>query len=375
MNIAINNLHKLPNLTNFKIHNYVLELIKSGKVKYLFFSDWNKSNEYGISTLDVLGRLFDQYTFRDLGFDRVEIIFSPKTLNSQCDVLLDFNSTLDSEFCPAIRNFQGLKIYHLMDYFWLEPGSKKYQKLIDNGVDYLFSYSRTDKHCKYFQEYFPKYIGKVIPIPFGYSGRFVSTTPFIQRKEKCVAVGSVNPLRPSDSPENYYKETADFYRKEKWLHKFRRMLVVNRHKLMNMDSMLPVFPKYKDFNYDIVKIFNQYKMFVSDETLFYFPTAKTYEGTACGSVMVCSDHPCFTDFGFIDGINCIKHKQYSVDDFNDKINYYLKHQSELNTIQKNSYNMITSKYSHKKIAFKTYKIIKEVYSKQKNSYLDENFWM
>jgi glycosyltransferase involved in cell wall biosynthesis len=370
MNIAIQNLHKLPNIQNYKIHNYVLEMIRQGLIRYLYFDDKNFYNEYHQIIPLILQQLQNKYSFTDLGLDKTEIILSSKTLSSHCDVLLNFNTTLEAEFTPAIKKFSGLKIFHLMDYFWIEPGSEKYKRLKDSGVDYLMSYGSPDRYCQYFQKYFPDYLGKIIPVPFGYSSRFISKNTFQKRLNKCVAVGSVNPMRPEDSLPKNYLETANFYAKEKWMHKFRHQLVVNRDKLSEvMDSMLPIYPQYKDFNYDIVEKFNQYQMFVSDETIFYFPTAKTFEGLAAGSVLVCSDHPCFSEYGFQDGINCIKHRQFETGDFKEKINYYQNHQKELNIIHTNGYQFVRKNYSHPAIASNLYQIIENIYhGKIENTY-------
>ena len=117
-----------------------------------------------------------------------------------------------------------------------------------------------------------------------------------------------------------------------------------------MDSRLPDYPETKNFKYDIVKTFNDYKMFVNCESLQYFPSGKTFEGPASGSVLVCSDHQCYFDLGFIDGVNCIKHKEFDVDDFKKKVTYYLNNLDKLKDIQQEGTRMVRDNFSHKKIA-------------------------
>ncbi len=362
MNIAIHNIHKLPNLTNAKIHNYGLELVRQGHVPYLFF-DNPKFSENFFGKMALLKRIKKQYKLKELGLDKARIITTSKSLNKYCDVLLNFNSTEPDEFTPAVKNFKGLKIFHLMDYFWLEPGSEKYKRLKEYGVDYVMSYCRPDLYCTYFQTYFPDYIGKVIPVPFGFAPRFVNNQSFESRKDKCVALGSVNPLRPQDSDPKNYIESATFFKNEEWFHKFRRMIVENMDRLGDViDSMLPVFPKYKDNKYDLVKKVNEYKLFVSDESIFYFPSAKTFEGPAAGCVMVCSDHPCFKEYGFIDGVNCITHKQFDIDDMKRVIQNALKNPEALKKIQETSYTYVTENYSHQAVALKLYKTIEGLFT-------------
>lgn len=360
MNIAIQNIHLTPNLysTGFKgIHNYIISLVSQNYVKYLYFDECNawaiqravrnflKNNSYGIP------------------WKNVELIFSAKTLRNKCDVLLNFNTyTGKHDFTSGVKSFDGPKIWHIGDYFWNDPGSVINQYLEKYGIDYLLGYASHDRHCDYFQKTFPNYNGKVIPVPFGFSDRFESQIPFEERKNKCVGLGSVNHLRPLQYPVHNYRETADFYSDESWFHRFRRMLVLRKEQLGSvMDSMFPEFPRMKDFGYDIVAKFNEYRMFVSCESIFFFPSAKAFEGTACGTVMVCADHECNREFGFVDGENCIMYRLYDVDDFTDKVSFYQNHESALKEIQKKSIEFVHTNYSHSAISKLIYERIATIF--------------
>ena len=120
MNIAIHNIHELPNLFNLGIHNYIIELLKSGDVKYLYF---DLSSRYlNLNTAFIIRSFVknrDKINSFNIPWDNIEFIFSSKTLNSKCDVLLNFNSHLgQSQFPKSVREFNGLKIYHVNDYFF-----------------------------------------------------------------------------------------------------------------------------------------------------------------------------------------------------------------------------------------------------------------
>lgn len=364
MKIAIHNLHYLPQLTNRGgINNYLLEMIKQGNIDYLYFDQLYFKNHYGTPVTKTIQDIFSQYNWKSLGLDKTEIIFSSKKLHSQVDVLLNFNGVIDTDLVPAVRDFKGMKIFHIMDYFWVQPASQQYRRLKELGVDYLAAYGNFDKYDSYFQSKYPDYLRKVIPIPYGFAPRFIVKTPFSERKKKCVALGSVNSLKRPDAPLPFWIEPYKyFWPKEKWMHKFRRMLVEKRKKLSPiMDSLLPVYPDIVDHAYDIAQTLNDYQMFVTCESIYNFPTAKSFEGPAAGSVQVCSDHSCFADLGFIDGINCIKHKELDVDDFVDKIVYYQKNQSKLEEIQKNGTTFVRENYSHVQIAAKFHETIKQIY--------------
>lgn len=366
MKIAIHNLHYLPQLVSRGgLNNYLLELIKQGRVDYLYFDQRFFKNHYGTSLAKTIDDIRSQYSWRDLGLDKTEIIFSSKKLFSQVDVLLNFNGVIDTDMTDTVKNFPGLKIFHIMDYFWVQPGSEQYTKLKNIGVDYLMSYGSPDKYCSYFKKTYPDYIGKVIPVPYGFALRFKNTTPFKKRLQKCIALGSVNPLNRPDAPKPYWSETATFFKKEKWMHKFRKMLADNKRSLLPiMDSLLPVYPQVTDHSYDIVKVLNNYQFFTTCESIYNFPTAKSFEGSAAGSIQVCSTHPCFTDLGFKDGVNCIKHKEFDIKDFKKKITYYLKHQNKLKKIQQNGTKFVRQNYSHPVVASKLFHIIKQTYRQQ-----------
>ena len=99
--------------------------------------------------------------------------------------------------------------------------------------------------------------------------------------------------------------------------------------LNEIDSMLPEFPQIKDFRYDLVEKFNDYRMFTSCESIFNFPPAKYFEGPASGSVLVCAEHDCNKEFGFKDGDNCIMYEPYNIDNFKEKISFYIKNEAFL----------------------------------------------
>jgi glycosyltransferase involved in cell wall biosynthesis len=287
-----------------------------------------------------------------------------KDLNANVDVLTCFNGFPYLPRGGPIKGFNGLKIYHLMDYTFFP--AKSSEILSKAGVDFVFGYNCHDKYCPLFQENYPQYLGKVIPVPFGFADRFQELVPFQKRKNKVIALGSVNSFVDPVHTQDEFKEVNQFFlnRGEKFMHKFRRMLVENESRLSDiMDSKLPHFPKAKDFDYDIVEIFNQYKMFVSCESLQYFPPAKTFEGPASGSVLICSEHPCFFDYGFKDQVNCIKHKEFDVDDFRDKASFYISNPDKLLQIQKQGTQFVRENYNHKKIAQYVYSKISDIINK------------
>lgn len=356
MNVAIHNPHLGPNIYDLGIHNYIIDLIKDGHIPYIFIDGINKNYIKSALRSIIKGERID--------WGDSKFIFSQKELNSKCDVLISFNTHLrEGAFSRAVRNFDGLKVWHVGDYFWNEAGSIINKRLLDHGVSHVMGYSSHDKHCRYFQKTFAAFKGRVLPIPFGYSERFKSNRGFASRLNKSVALGSVNPLRPLNFDVRNFRESADFYPDEAWFHRSRRKLILNKGKLTSVaDIMLPEFPSIKDFKYDLVKKFNKYKMFTSCESIFYFPPAKTYEGSACGSVNICINHDCNKEFGFEDGVNCIMYNEGDVDDYIQKVEHYQNNSGELEQISLNARQHAYNNFRHKVIAENIVESIANIYT-------------
>ena len=119
-----------------------------------------------------------------------------------------------------------------------------------------------------------------------------------------------------------------------------------------MDSLLPVYPRYRDYDYDLPSALNRYQMFVCDESLFYFPSAKTFEGPACGTVMLCSTHPSFADLGFKNGINCVMHREFDVADAKKQMEFSLADQHKLRQIAAAGEDFVRSRYSEEMVGKK-----------------------
>lgn len=347
LKIAIQNPHKIMNASNSGLHDYAIELIRSGVVRYIYITDVF-SRSLLIALRNKMRRLKGGFDFK---WSSVTFILNPRTLNSQCDVLLNFNTyTKDEDFGIGIKRFDGLKMWHVGDYFWNEPGSLINGRFEKYGVDYIFGYASHDLYCDYFRSTFKKYDGRVVAVPFGYGGRFRKIREFSDRENVALGLGSVNPLRPLDSEVSNYIESANYYPDECWLHKERRYFVLNESRFKGVaDLLFPKFPKYKDFAYDIVEKLNSYKMFFACESIFNFQPAKYFEGIACGAVLLASSHPCNAEFGFLDGRNAIFYDRSNVDSLIDKIGYYNGNAALLDEVAKLAHEH-SRKFSHQAIA-------------------------
>ena len=80
----------------------------------------------------------------------------------------------------------------------------------------------------------------------------------------------------------------------------------------------------KDYHrMDIVKKYNEYKMFIAPEESIGLSSVNVVEGMACGCAYIGLDHPMYTDLGMVDKQNYIGYDG-TLDDLKSKIRYYQK---------------------------------------------------
>ncbi len=319
-------------------------------------------------------------------------VFDLASLNEKADVLLCFNGEAENPKGRAPAGFGGLKIFHVMDHF--RNASAQYRALREGGVQYVMGYGDHAKCDPFFQKFYPEYAGRVIPVPFSYGERFADFTPFLSRHNKCVAIGSITPFVDEQALadgrmglERMAPEAREFFG-GKYLQPFRCALRENEESLhLIMDSFLPgakLAPLYKPtplpdkswmpklrldrkmegkrFDYNMVDVLNQYRMYTSCESVFTVAYAKTYEGCAAGCALACADLDCFADLGFEDGKNCLMHRRNDVAHFKERVEWGIAHPDELEQIARAGKEMVREKYSSGAVAQRLHEDIGRIFT-------------
>ncbi len=260
-----------------------------------------------------------------------QYVFFERELRSY-DVWLSMSgcSCIQADLPP--RHFDGLKLYHLMDFsFW---AAQAHAQLRASRVDCLLGYARHDQWCDFFQAHYPDYRNRVVPMPFGYGRRFASQKAFADRTRKCSAMGAVNPVRDPLSDPSAIADYASFFADTHWAHPMRAAV---REGLDGLEDLVANYmaipPAAKNLSYNSAVELNNYQMFLNDDSIMHYPPARTYEGTACGAVMVCSDHPCYRDFGWQAGVNCLTHRFADLASFQEVARRALADQPMLTALQ------------------------------------------
>jgi len=297
---------------------------------------------------------------------KFDFVFSIDTLNKKADVLLSFNGVPYVKHFTPPKKFKGLKIWHTMDYVF--KASESNRILVENGVDYVMGYTRHDLYCPFFQKYYAEFKDKVIPVPFGYGERFDSNKVIDERIKKILGIGSINPIIDPLVKESILKEYIDFFKME-WGHPIRAIFRKNERELSDIfDSFFPSFDKTKNPNYNPVELLNKYTFFINDATVMNFPPARTYEGIACGSIMIADNHDCYKSLGFRDNYNCIL---FNYDDdgryikeLHNRIINLINDEKKVSVLSQNA-KQLARQFSHKSVATELYIKIKDLKNEKK----------
>ena len=298
----------------------------------------------------------------------LELIFSLRELNSRYDVLLDLNlltTSLDSELPLSLRRFEGIKLAHVGDYFAYHSSLDKNNRLKEIGTTALLGYCMHDHHCDFFREHYKDFLGKVWGIPMSFSKRFRKYNEFENRKDMAISLGSLFKLNNESFSKKTFFEAENFFENEAWFHRFREKLFRYSDEIRDLVFCgIPNPNKKNSIRLDLVEAFNSYKFFVTCETVFNFPTAKIFEGIACGSILLASNNTIYKELGFINNKHFISFENEDLNNMQDKILYFLENEPMLKEIAHNSHSLVMAKFNPKSIS--SYLI--DICSKYSSSY-------
>ena len=302
--------------------------------------------------------MFCQQT--DVKWRDFNLLFSKGSVKKHSDILIypwgvgDGDERRLENIKRTFQNFDGMKVFHVMDPQYMP--ARCHEMLMESGVDYMMGYARHDRHSSFFRQMYPAFEGRVIDVPFGFNDEWEVRKPFQDRKDRCLGTGTIEPFNSAivKNTEDKLREYLAYFGKDyHCIHELRYLVNEAREKYQDILDCRFHNKNIKNPNYvdDVVGLFNDYKLFLNDESLSNFPPIRTYEGMAAGCVMVCNENDCYRDLGFQDKINCIMFKKYDLDDMAEKIRYYLfDRPEELEAIQKRAVEFVRSRFNHSAIA-------------------------
>ena len=178
-----------------------------------------------------------------------------------------------------------------------------------------------------------------------YNIMFAPTKSMVQLMQENKTAEKVFWLPFSVNTEKY-KKTADckiidvmttFTTKPHWY--------PNRSKIQTMLKKLNVISFTKPVLHDeYIKKINQSKIFVTDNGTYNCLNMKFTEVLSCGTLLLSNKPEDFDDVGFKEGEHLVIYKD--LNDMQDKINYYLKHDNEREEIAKNGMEFVRKNHSN-----------------------------
>lgn len=283
----------------------------------------------------------------------IPFIHTLKDTDKKYDALIGF--VVPAEQDDELFHFKSKKYFHLMDYYLFVSRNQKF--LERYKIDYVIGHTQMDRNCDFFKRYYPQYIGKTLSLPFGYQNRFICMKPFENRKNIAIGLGSINPTNDPLLDEDSKKEFLEYYSENDFMHPLRRYIQTHEKEYADViEARFPSPDKQKDFSYDSVEVLNDYKMFINDAGLSNFPPARTYEGIACGCVMVAEESDIYKELGFVSGENYIGFERGNYNQMREKILYYIQHEDELEKIHEKSLKL-SKKFSHDEVAHRLMEMV------------------
>jgi hypothetical protein len=382
MNFYFYNPHRDPffgiTLLNFisKIHSttryrYLIKFYLKRYQKINLFITKNSTSlpSYLSSIIPIRLEIFFWAIINNINPFKINLKFNINQLKST-DVL--FSTTLRnfdlSKLPPLPKNhkfFEFLHITHLSHHT-----SRLVKNLINLKPNLLIAENNLFKNSPYFRKYFKFYQKDVYTLPFTFEDRFISFTPFNQRKNRCLATGSLAITNQMGGDKNQYSDFESFFhvntlyplRKEIYENSLKIKKYVDSYiskvfnhvpkvsnskdnlfkKLLNSIYNGISISRHRYYKFDIVKKYNQYKMFVIPEEINDLPGIGFVEGMACGCAYLGKIDPMYSDhyIGY-DG---------TLTDLLKKISYYQKHPKALKKIASQGYNFVTKHFNGQTVA-------------------------
>ena len=286
------------------------------------------------------------------------------------DIVIYYGSSAyDSAQFDNITGIPGIKVVDYIHFY----GDKERADLLKNkGIQYYMFEVDLGKYSKLFKDNYASLNQTYIERPYVYGKRFKVKVPFEKRKNRAVAMGT---LTKCELPEFIYAYNTIYYQPH------RKMILDHEKELKDvLDSYISEYLEkpskkigendryavklYKKlynanlqgkqksyFSFDMVDMYNEYKMFICPEDINGSYGIGTIEGMACGCAMIGWNYGAFEDMGMVAGQHYIAYDG-TLEDLRKKIEYYQmeEHQEELRKIARTGCRFVRERFSEERVA-------------------------
>lgn len=276
---------------------------------------------------------------------------------------------------PEGTKVPGFKAFSMIHFGQNEEWMSRLMKSLN--VDVIFNESNLKKYSEMFQKYYPWYKKDMIVHPFVFQERFKSIKPFAERENKLFTTGTVTykdnpyfisvygdpcvqPIRKMmkvhgpEYPELIYSTCSDYTEDAKTqqlpanANIFRRMWYSFYYKTHASQQK-------KYYSFDMVEMFNKYKMCLVGEEILGVPGIGAIEGMACGCAMLGLNTGMYEEYGLKEGVHYIGHNG-TLEDILEKIRYWQKpeNQQKLEEIAKAGCEYVRANFNASAVAEQLY---------------------
>ncbi|MGI5106000.1 glycosyltransferase family 1 protein [Treponema socranskii] len=359
-------------------HKYLIDYLMSKNIKLCcFISKKGSTIPFPFNKIfkgKIIRFLECLYVFKKNRFPlkMIEIITSPSKIKDDDIILIYPHCTDIFEDFPITT---GKKICHLI-HFYGTPDETKWIKSVDCG-SYLFDV-QLDKYSLLFKKnLLPDFHAKYITHPMIFENRFISKKTFAERKNKCLAIGTITFCENQDFIDTYGDSCYQPHRKMIYEHSNELKKYIDNYtsfynetplkKVSSSERFLSKVFKYfyniknagqqkNYFSFNIVEKYNEYRMFICPEDVNGDYGIGTIEGMACGCAMIGINSGIFEDIGLVSGVHYISYNG-TLDDLKEKISYWQKeeNQKRLSEIAETGYLFIRDNFNKVVVCSNLYK--------------------
>lgn len=334
---------------------------------------FSMGSSYGIigRLLNILRFWENRYILKKNNIERTKItvLKSPADLKEEDIVLLN-RAPFNTDVTPVLPGFKAISMIH---FGGNEHLVSEFARKI--GVDVIFNEFNLEKFCKLFQKSYGWYKKPTFVTSFVFQDRFKPIVPFSQRENKAFATGTITYRESPDFLEVYKNSCVQPSRKQIKEHSedlkdyitctcsdYSEGVTLNKLPA-NANFLQRVWYTYKYkstasqqksyYSFDMVEMFNKYKMCIIGEEVLPSPGIGFVEGMACGCAYIGLNNGLYEEYGMQEGVHYIGYNG-SLTDLKYKIAYYQapEHQAELEAIAKTGCEFIRANFNGPAVAEK-----------------------
>lgn len=333
------------------------------------FSIFDKGGDILQKLLRPLARMEHSYIIKKNGIDKHKVKLLKSFGEIRHDDIVIVYNLLSNEY-RQLENVDAFKVVSMMHF---HGNSTDATKILKAGIHQIFNEVDLQKCCELYRRYYPINL-PFITVPFVFEDRFQPLKSFKCRKNKAFSVGTITYKihkefietygNPCDQPirdavyrdQAYFQNVADCYNmpyneeeeNRKTIRPDDNPIKVIYKKIYNRFS---TGRQKKYFSFDMVEMFNEYKMHVVGEEILGIPGIGYVEGMACGSAYIGIDSPMYRDVGLIPGVHYISYDG-TKEGLRDTIEYWQRpeNQDELEKIASAGCNFVRNHFNGEKVA-------------------------